>query len=318
MATLNFPSSPTNGQTYTADNNDVWTFDGTRWNKRVLQSTDNLIGLVPVTKGGTGKNANTADKLLKGNGTNAIAETLLIEDSAGILSTTGSELTLSNQKVTLKYHAGNTSAQLLGGTSTKLELGAANTAFLTIATDGSVTCSSPNFSLNNNALRIVASGTYTQLRTESGKGPLYLGSEGATRLTIDATGNLLVGGPLKTQGWDIWGGSSAYKNLHSTVYDYAGQSGTLAMTITEGSDIRVVPTGALTINFGGFPPTGKAAWWNVEIDGPGANTVSFPQVTWDGGTAPTIQSGTKKTILVFRTRNGGTTIHGAVAFGNLA
>lgn len=38
---LNFPSSPTNGQTYTDDNAAVWEYDGTKWN--VLSGTFNKI-----------------------------------------------------------------------------------------------------------------------------------------------------------------------------------------------------------------------------------------------------------------------------------
>ena len=41
MAALDFPDSPTTGQTYTAPEGSVWEYDGTKWD---IVGTENSIG----------------------------------------------------------------------------------------------------------------------------------------------------------------------------------------------------------------------------------------------------------------------------------
>lgn len=63
-------------------------------------------------------------------------------------------------------------------------------------------------------------------------------------------------------------------------------------------------------------PDGFASTWFVEISNRGANAVTFTGVTWDGGSAPTLQT-TGKTVLEFYSRDGGATIYGAARFLNI-
>lgn len=60
-------------------------------------------------------------------------------------------------------------------------------------------------------------------------------------------------------------------------------------------------------------PDGFASTWFVEISNRGSNSVTFTNVTWDGGSAPTLQT-TGKTVLEFYSRDGGTTIYGKARF----
>lgn len=130
-------------------------------------------------------------------------------------------------------------------------------------------------------------------------------------------GALTLGATL-TLGGEMDGAGNVYKNVHSKVIDLGSVSGAVSINVSQGGDFVLKPTAATTVSFTGFPATGRAAYWSVEIDGPGANTVSFTGVTWDGGTAPTIQTGTKQTVLAFRTRNAGAKIVGATSFANVA
>ncbi len=130
-------------------------------------------------------------------------------------------------------------------------------------------------------------------------------------------GALTLGATL-TLGGEIDGAGNVYKNVHSKVVDLGSVNGAVSINVSQGGDFVLKPTAATTVTFTGFPASGKAAYWSVEIDGPASNGVSFAGVTWDGGAAPTIQAGTKQTILAFRTRNAGAKIIGAAAFGDVA
>lgn len=130
-------------------------------------------------------------------------------------------------------------------------------------------------------------------------------------------GALTLGATL-TLGGEMDGAGNVYKNVHSKVVDLGSVSGAVSINVSQGGDFVLKPTGSTTISFTGFPTSGKAAYWSVEIDGPASNSVSFTGVTWDGGNAPTIQTGTKQTILAFRTRNAGAKIIGATSFANVA
>jgi hypothetical protein len=145
---------------------------------------------------------------------------------------------------------------------------------------------------------------------------------------LDKTGGtisaaLLIQGALSlgatlTLGGELDGAANVYKNLHSKVIDLGSVSGAVTINVSQGGDFVLKPTGATTVSFTGFPVSGRAAYWSVEVDGPASNTVSFTGVTWDSGTAPTIQTGTKQTILSFRTRNAGAKVVGAASFGDVA
>lgn len=71
---LDFPASPTVGQTYTVSGR-TWTWDGTSWN-----SSGTFVPPITVANGGTGATSITSGRLLRGNGTAAFTASLLSDD----------------------------------------------------------------------------------------------------------------------------------------------------------------------------------------------------------------------------------------------
>lgn len=65
--------------------------------------------------------------------------------------------------------------------------------------------------------------------------------------------------------------------------------------------------------FSNPPASGSAGSFVLELTNGGSGTVTWPaSIDWEGGTAPTLTAaGTD--ILVFYTRDGGTTWHGIVS-----
>ena len=69
-------------------------------------------------------------------------------------------------------------------------------------------------------------------------------------------------------------------------------------------------TGDMTVSFTGFPTSGTAGYLTLELVNGGAHTITWPaSVKWDGDAAPTLRSAGVD-VLVFLTRDGGTTIRG--------
>lgn len=111
--------------------------------------------------------------------------------------------------------------------------------------------------------------------------------------------------------------SNAFSQQVSTVQALGSVSGTISVNVGAGSTITLTPNGALTVNFTMSAVSG-ATYWEVEVIGPGSWPVTFNNVTWDGGSAPTLAGGAKTTILYFRTRNSGAKIYGGVSFYDIA
>lgn len=114
--------------------------------------------------------------------------------------------------------------------------------------------------------------------------------------------------------------NDAYINVGVTgrLQTLSASTGTVAINPTDGSFIRIAnPVGAVTVNFTGIP-AGYGTSWQVEIASRGSNAVAFNNVIWDGGSAPSIASGTNKTVLEFYSWDGGTNVYGRLKFAVLA
>jgi hypothetical protein len=114
--------------------------------------------------------------------------------------------------------------------------------------------------------------------------------------------------------------TDAYINAGNTsrLQTPAVQTGSVTVAVTNGAFTKFASiTGNLTIAFSNVP-SGYANQWYVEIAGRGSNTVAFTGVTWDGGSAPSIASGTGKTVILFYSTDGGTTIYGKSYFASIA
>jgi len=112
----------------------------------------------------------------------------------------------------------------------------------------------------------------------------------------------------------------------SRVQVFPNCSGTFNINPTDGGYIQLNSIAAdTTINFIGTPGSyvdtaGVTRYqptiWYVEVSNRGTKNVTFNGVTWDGGSAPTIVT-TGRTTLIF-TSFYGNTINGAVLHANLA
>lgn len=139
----------------------------------------------------------------------------------------------------------------------------------------------------------------------------------AIALKLDKAGGVLTG-PI-TLGGTLDGVGNDYCNVNPKVQITTGTS-TVSVAFAPVI-VLLSPTAATTITFSDLPAPGHTAYWELEIVSPGANPISFGNfIMWDGGTIPSVQSGTKTTVLAFRARNNSGTIKimGAVSFGDIA
>jgi hypothetical protein len=112
----------------------------------------------------------------------------------------------------------------------------------------------------------------------------------------------------------------------SRVQTFPNCSGTFNVNPTDGAFVQLNSIAAnTTINFIGVPgsytdPYGTVVYrptiWYVEVANRGANTVAFNGVTWDGGSAPSLVSTGRSTILF--TSFDGVTINGTLLYSNLS
>jgi hypothetical protein len=121
-----------------------------------------------------------------------------------------------------------------------------------------------------------------------------------------------------TLAGDVDGGDKGYTKFHSKVNALGTTGGNISVNVGTAPVTTFTPNANSTITFTGFPAAGYAAYWEVEVIAPQSFTVTFSGVTWNGGSAIAAQTGTKKTVFAFRTRDGGSTIYGATTFGDIA
>lgn len=109
-----------------------------------------------------------------------------------------------------------------------------------------------------------------------------------------------------------------FANVSPSTSLLGSKSGNITVDVSKAPATVVTPTGPLSITFTGFPPSGVVSYWEVELVNPKTTTVIFNKVTWDGAKTPTFSRANYKTVLTFRTRDGGATIYGGVSFGSIA
>jgi hypothetical protein len=109
-----------------------------------------------------------------------------------------------------------------------------------------------------------------------------------------------------------------FKDGAETAYNLGTfSSGTLAIDHEDGHYQYVTLAGNVgTQTFSNWPATGTVGYITLEItqDGTGSRTVSWASsVDWQDAAAPTLSTGAADVdILMFWTRDGGTTVHGSV------
>jgi len=138
----------------------------------------------------------------------------------------------------------------------------------------------------------------------------------AGELTIDTTkdtavvhdGSTAGGFPLARES-----GVSGVFTAESLQEDYDALSGTTpSIDADNGGAFSLTMTGNTTFTFASVT-SGRSVGFVLELTGNGG-TVTWPtSVDWAGGTAPDAPASGEKDILVFWTRDGGTTWHGVLS-----
>ena len=110
------------------------------------------------------------------------------------------------------------------------------------------------------------------------------------------------------------------------VQTFPNCSGTFNVNPTDGGVIQLNSiANATTINFVGIPGSYtdinnsvmyRPTVWYVEVANRGSNSVTFNNITWDGGSAPALVSSGRSTLLF--TSFDGTTVNGTLLYSNLA
>lgn len=143
--------------------------------------------------------------------------------------------------------------------------------------------------------------------------------------------------PINAYPMTIRGGNDAYLNqtpsLRSTTF--TGSSGAVTISPAASQYSRIVnPANNVTVSFtapaqifssivsaySAYNLPGLSGYsgnvWFVEVNNRGSFTVLFNNITWDGGTVPTFAT-TGKSIVMFYSPDGGTTIYGSLQFANI-
>ena len=156
----------------------------------------------------------------------------------------------------------------------------------------------------NNTVRRISLSTAWDMSTASNSGPSFSISSQTTEPT---------GVQFATDGTTMYviGGTSIYQ--YTAAVETAA-SRTIDLEL--GNYVSMTNASGLTLTFSNPPASGNAGSFVLELINGGNYTVTWPaSVDWPEGTAPTLtSSGTD--IVVFTTRDGGTTWRGMVSIIN--
>jgi len=184
----------------------------------------------------------------------------------------------------------------------------------------------------NSAVILSSSVTGT---TASFSGATTIGGAAVLSSTLDVTGATTIGGAavlsstLAVTGastfssTSVFGGTANFQDnsvQRPTLLDYCvkgsalGSVGTLAtVDMTAANFFSATLGSATTFVFSNPCGSGDFGGFVMELTNGGSDTVTWPtSVDWAGGSAPTLTSAGVD-LLVFVTRDAGTTYHGAVA-----
>jgi hypothetical protein len=330
MATLNFPSSPSNGDIHTHDGKQ-WQYVSadTKWIAYGASLAPDVLK-VDAANNRVGINQTTPAYSLDVTGTTRV--TGLITASGGItgtasLASLATEVTVSannstNETTYPTFVDGATSAQGIE-TDTGLTYNPSTGALVAAAFTGLASTApvlSPGANINGTAFTgagnivvTAAAGTLTGATLNSSVTASSLTTVGTlTGLTVEGTVDMVDGT-----------GAGRHEELQGPkIKDYAETVNAIGATGggTQDIDLKLgnvvtatVDTSTNTFTFTAPPTSGIATSFTLFLTNGGSQTVAWPSgVDWAGGTAPTLTS-SGVDILTFTTVDAGTIWYGFAA-----
>lgn len=295
--TLNFPSSPTNGQTYSLANGATYTWDGEKWkasnipdSSDVVQTSDNPSDGEVLTY-----NSSLGTPVWSSAGGGGIASV-----SADTSPQLGGDLDVNNMYIKNSITNGNVvltpngwgtvninSAGGSGATYPRVRLRNSSARYIEIKTNAGTSLSSWTCTLPNN------NGNANQVLKTDGNGQLSWVDPGVSASYVNTNFAMLSGslftGPIMQNG----------SAVSSTTIDLS-LSNYFTKTIN----------GATTFTFNNAVPSPIANIFTLRLEHT-SGTVTWPgSVTWPSSTAPVLTTG-KTHLFIFVSDDGGTTWRGS-------
>lgn len=154
-------------------------------------------------------------------------------------------------------------------------------------------------------------------------GATTIGGAAVLSSTLNVTGATTIGGAAVLSSTSSFGGTANFQDnsvQRPTLLDYCvkgsalGSVGTLAtVDMTAANFFSATLGSACTFVFSNPCGSGDFGGFVIELTDGGSDTVTWPaSVDWAGGSAPTLTT-SGKDLLVFVTRDAGTTYHGMAA-----
>ena len=173
---------------------------------------------------------------------------------------------------------------------------------------GLATTDSPTFAAATVNGNIVVTGTVDGVDIAARDAVLTTTTTTATA-ALPKAGGTLTGGLSGTTG--TFSGVLMGESLQE---DYESLSGTSPSPDADNAGaFSLTTSGNTTFTFGSVT-SGRSVGFLIELTAGGTHTVTWPSsVDWAGGTAPDAPASGEKDVLVFWTRDGGTTWHGFLA-----
>ena len=132
---------------------------------------------------------------------------------------------------------------------------------------------------------------------------------GATSITIEVSTDTTpqLGGDLDGDG------NSAY-NVTAKRQSVGSTSSNQTLDVSAYNYFAIEPTGNVSIDFSNLP-SGAMNVWYIELTGAGDHTITWTGVdVWDGGSAPTLASGTNRSIIACVCYDGSTVFGSQVIY----
>lgn len=289
MVALNFPSSPTLNQTYTAVGR-TWQWNGTSWLSvsPALTSTD-----ITTALGYTPYNPASGSYLSTLGGTLTGALSINTGTTGGASLTITGTSSISGAQVLLQGNGTTTPNKYIRAKNGVLEILSSdgNTGLLSLTDAGALTLASSMTAVGMSSTVSTGNAVVGQSNGALGYGGQFLNNDSGVLISFNVAGSnannrIFTGANAGVE--KIY--ADATGNLYTTHYTeatYTVNSGTaLTLSLSNGSTQLITLTGNCTFT---MPTATAGKSFLVQLKtGAGAFTAAFTGVKWAGGTAPTI------------------------------